>query len=207
MMNMLDYCLNAVQRNSLPDVEYRPGGILPSEMLAFISLCREQNVTNVVESGRSLGYSTRILAEAGFHVASIEINPNADADTSLKQFTNVKLHHADGVRLLPSLLQGRCAVILDGPKGVRALDIWESVKKHAVLGAIHDASKRTVEGVNGSRQPIADAGAWFTDDPVYVAATEQFDEPAWRKDYASRSEMTAHGFTLAIFRGEMWTGG
>lgn len=202
---MLTYCLDAIQIHSLPDVPYRPGGILPSEMLAFVALCKEQGVTNIVESGRHLGYSTTVLAEAGFELYSVDHEPIHDVDAEFMKYRNVRLFIGEAHRLVPQWIRHRCAVLLDGPKGIPALRLWQSVQNRAVLCGIHDASVNNANGPNPCRQPMTEAGAWFTDDPEYIAATEHLDTEAWQKDYTSRSEMTAQGFTLAMFKGDQWT--
>ena len=201
---MLDYCLKSIENVIPPAVSFRSGGILPSEMHAFVGICKAQSVTRVVESGRHLGYSTEYLAESGFEVFSIERVPVTSADQVLGMRSNVTLLNGDSIRALPTLIGDRCAVVLDGPKGLPALDLWKQVADRCVLGAIHDASKMNSEGINPCRSTFEAAGAWFTDDPEYVSATKSLDDEAWHADYTSREEMTAQGFTLAIFKGGQW---
>ena len=207
------------------EITYKPAGILPSEMALYCSLMTEQGIDIVIESGRRNGYSTEFLASwAESHlcrVMSVELSPQAEVDKRLHDNWShiLSCFTGDGTQIVAELVKEyavdrghRVAVLLDGPKGPAAYAVWESVKDQVAFGAIHDASRRIELGSgrgtapNPARDLFAAGGAWFTDDPEYLAMAAPMDESAWRGEYESRSELTAVGYTLAVFQGGKWWG-
>jgi hypothetical protein len=126
----------------------------------------------ILESGRARGKSTLILAccfpEA--RIISIEYDRQSEnapaAEAKLKPCTNVDLLYGDSREILPDRLQTGDAVLIDGPKGFRALklalDLLRTGKPCAVF--IHDfptgsPQRRFVERNWPS--------AFFGDDPLF----------------------------------------
>src|SRR5690606_23901300 len=139
----------------LQQTPYKSGGILPSELAAFLSLAEAREVDAIIESGRSLGYSTEVLANWSqsrqIPIHSIETHPIAIVDEELRfKYVDLSLHREDGLTAVPRLSQQyqRPAILLDGPKGEKALALWQSVSDHCVFGAVHDVSRRR-EGSQG----------------------------------------------------------
>lgn len=207
-------------RTIFEEIRYHPGGILPSELLAFCACLDLTDTRVLIESGRSLGFSTEVLAEfCELHrikFLSIDQSPEYEADKRLDRFDCLSLEKGDGRSMIPGLVAGhrldRCAVLCDGPKGLKALEVIESCINRITVGAIHDTSKKRF-GKNGTEDnPVRvhledncqNLTAFFTDDEDFVNEFEHLDERCWKNEYSSRREFTAGGFTLAIFRGLLW---
>ncbi|MEX0717774.1 MAG: glycosyltransferase [Planctomycetaceae bacterium] len=221
-----DRCRQAVQKHAASlrecvcSIGYRESGVLPSEMLLFAGLCAEQHVTRLFESGRKQGYSTRVLAavDPTRPVTSIEREPIADIDRELgTRHANLTLLVGDSDTLLPEAVNAaaqageRVAVLLDGPKGERALRLLEPLLPRLVFAAIHDASRdRRAPGGGTEPNPVRGRLAedehvvFFSDDDVYLEQWGELDRPAWEGSYADRDQLTRHGFTLAVIRGGRW---
>jgi Methyltransferase domain len=105
------------------------GGIWESEMLLFHATVQSFAPKQILESGRGRGKSTQLLARCFPHtrIVSVELDstsPNAAAaESKLRQYENVELVYGDARKILPERLQDGDAVLIDGPKGLRALDL------------------------------------------------------------------------------------
>ena len=122
------------------------GGIWESEMFLFYAAVRWCAPQQILESGRARGKSTLILArcfpESG--VVSVELDRGTDnaaaAEEKLRGCPNVELLYGDSRKLLPERLREGDAVLIDGPKGFRAvelaLEILRTGKPCAVF--VHD---------------------------------------------------------------------
>src|SRR4051812_48396074 len=105
------------------------GGIWESEMFLFWATARPLGPAQVLESGRARGKSTLILARCfpEAHIVSVELNaqtPNAAAaEAKLKPCPNVELLYGDSRQLMATRLGNGDAVLIDGPKGFRALKL------------------------------------------------------------------------------------
>ncbi len=103
------------------------GGIWESEMLVFFAAIKPYTPGQILESGRSRGKSTTILARCfpEARVISVELDPHSDnagvAEAKLKPYGNVTLLWGDSRQLLPQSLQPGDAVLIDGPKDFRAI--------------------------------------------------------------------------------------
>ena len=196
---------------------YEARGIPHSEMALIIDTCRRLDVEVFIESGRARGQSTYMLAKylPDVAVVSIDARPShpdeAFAVERLKGFGNVTLMHGDGSIVLPALAKqsvlGRTAVLCDGPKGLFAVGVIEKCLRHphVVAGFIHDM--RPVD--HGTPSPYRAAaqtvfpGAYFSDDPKYIAATSWMDAnvvaangPVGPKQQA---EFGSYGPTVGVF--------
>ena len=194
------------------DVEYQGGGVLPSEMSAFAAMCVCAGVTVVIESGRRKGYSTECLGKMPVSAFSIEISPRSDEDDRIAKKCHVSLLNGNAISMLPALVakhpNERIALLLDGPKGPKALELFDRVKSKIVFAAFHDISKKIEhpgELVDNPSRPIFEKrDAWFTDEPEYLTAWAHLDKHAWSHfdKYKSRADMTYAGFTLAFLQGD-----
>ena len=110
-------------------VDYNPGGILPSEMLFFVALCKSQGVDLIVESGRKRGFSTEVLARSfpTTEIVSIERRPRTDLDKRFDSYDNVQLITGDAetelARISSRFHYRRAALLVDGPKDDAAFDL------------------------------------------------------------------------------------
>ncbi len=105
------------------------GGIWESEMFLFYAAVQPLAPKQILESGRARGKSTMILA-SGFpesQIVSVEFDrtsPNAAAaEEKLQSFSNVELLYGDSREILPKRLQPGDAILIDGPKEFRALEL------------------------------------------------------------------------------------
>jgi predicted O-methyltransferase YrrM len=149
------------------------GGIGPRGMFFFYAVVRRFAPNQILESGRMRGGSTLMLARCfpKARIVSVEFDrdPNhaAVAEAKLKPYANVELLYGDSREILPRRLQAGAAVLIDGPKGFRALKLalrlLRTGKPCAVL--IHDfyqgqPARKFVE----RHWP----GAFFSDDPAFA---------------------------------------
>lgn len=188
---------------TLTAVAPQPSGIMPSEMLAFCALCRDQGVEVVIESGRKHGYSTEVLARClwACEINSIEQSPIAASDARL-DFDNLYLVTGSGLSLVPQVTPHRrpSAVLLDGPKGHAAIALLNQVADRIAFGAVHDLCAG-----NEARLACAGRDVWYTDDPEFVAEFGHLDEFWWRNGgYSSRAEMVRESFCFGFFKGKQW---
>ena len=119
---------------------YQPKGIFFSELFLFLRACDAAFVDQVIESGVKHGMSTRVLAAVyGGHVISIDQRfPRA-----FQAPAGVRLVRGDARVELPRLLaaaRGRVAVLIDGPKGRKALVLKDACLAYpgVHLVGIHD---------------------------------------------------------------------
>lgn len=128
------------------EVPYQPKGIFYSELYLFVSACSDHGVNLILESGVKHGISTQILAR---------IYPGAvmsiDRSFEIAPPAGVQFIPGDACIALPELIarhpDHRIGVLIDGPKGERALRL-----KNVCLGypnvrvvAIHDVARGSGE--------------------------------------------------------------
>lgn len=190
------------------DVKPVDGGILASEMLLFLASVKHFGIRNVIESGRRNGYSTAILGECIercllLSLASIEIDPIAEVDDVLEmKYRHLALIKGDGERDVPKMYSRMSlptALLLDGPKGPKAANLAD--RCNPPLFAIHDCHRWSGSGVENPWRKEAEKrypNAIFSDDDLWLEEFSDLDIPHWKRDYSSRSEMTAAGFTLMV---------
>ena len=209
--------LTRVELEAIAAEPYEERGIPHSEMALIIDTCRRLGIEVFIESGRARGQSTYMLAKYLPNVAihSIDARPGhpdeAVARERLKGFANVTLYHGDGTQALPVLVKRsaprKTAVLCDGPKGLFAVAVIEKCLRdpHVLAGFAHDM--RPID--HGRPSPYRAAaqavfpGAFFSDDPEYVAATSWMDAkvveangPVGPKQQA---EFGSYGPTLGVF--------
>lgn len=203
---------------------FEPRGVFNSEMAAVIALCRAMKADVVVESGRARGHSTLLLAKhldpgVTIHTFDRERGPDAiHAESKLAPFPNLHLHYGDSRLAIPALIAGlsgkRVALLIDGPKDKKALDLLSDclVKSDAVIVAfVHDLPQfAEATPSEGRRWAERYFGApWFTDDPEYVARFEFLDAPVrdaadagrvrWQPYSHGEGTQVSYGPTLGVF--------
>lgn len=118
---------------------YENKGIFYSELFLFLSSCSFYNVETIIESGTYKGYATRILADA-WHTPIHTI----DRTQVLKTEGNIIAYEGEAPTIIPSLMVLKCdtkiGVLIDGPKGHKALDLKDYLFQHPQVQvvAIHD---------------------------------------------------------------------
>jgi hypothetical protein len=105
------------------------GGIWESEMFLFYAAVKPLTPKQILESGRARGKSTLILARCfpESQIVSVEFDQQSEnaaaAEEKLKPFSNVDLLYGDSRKVLPQRLQAGDAVLIDGPKEFRAVEL------------------------------------------------------------------------------------
>jgi hypothetical protein len=148
------------------------GGIWESEMFLFFAAVQPYSPRQVLESGRARGKSTLILARCfpEARIISVELERDSAtapaAEAKLKPFSNVELLYGDSRQILPERLQPGDAVLIDGPKEFRgvelALELLRTGKPCAVF--VHDFPPGSAWRRFAERHwPMA----FFGDDPLF----------------------------------------
>jgi predicted O-methyltransferase YrrM len=175
------------------------GGIWESEMLLFYAAVAPLGPKQILESGRARGKSTALLAACfpQCQIISVEFDresPNAAAaEAKLRSYSNVQLVYGDSREILPSRVEPGDAVLIDGPKDFRALELaidLLSTGKPSILFA-HDFPAGSIW-----RKFIEQhwPDAFFGDDPVF----DQFGELDQERDPRPPGHGRGYG-TFAIF--------
>ena len=148
------------------------GGIWESEMLLFYAAVKPLAPKQILESGRARGKSTLILARSfpNARVVSVEYERESEnapaAEAKLTEESNVELLYGDSREILPQRLESGDAVLIDGPKDFRALelaiDLLRTGKPCAVF--IHDFPPKSPQRKFVERNF---PNAFFGDDPLF----------------------------------------
>ena len=186
--------------------------MLPSEMLLFASVCVEQGITHVIESGRKFGFSTEVLSKCGrFELCSIDNDPIEKTDVHLKShYPRLKILKGDGNRLVPHLVSelngNRIAVLLDGPKNITGCKILKEIKQDIVLAGIHDVCKGNQKGgLNPGRITLeTEYDTFFSDDADLLQEFGEIDEKFLFPSYSSHSELLSDSCVLGVVKGGCW---
>jgi predicted O-methyltransferase YrrM len=164
-----DFC------NAISDLQRESGfgGIGPRGMFFFYAAVRPCAPRQILESGRMRGGSTLMLARCfpQARIVSVEFDRDpvhaAVAESRLKPYANVELLYGDSRDILPERLEPGDAVLIDGPKGFRALklalQLLRTGKPCAVL--IHDFYPREPARKFVERYW---PNAFFSDDPAFA---------------------------------------
>ena len=105
------------------------GGIWESEMFLFFAAVQWCAPRQILESGRARGKSTLILARCfpESRIISVELDGGTNnaiaAEEKLNSCPNVELLYGDSRNVLPQRLQEGDAVLIDGPKDFRAVEL------------------------------------------------------------------------------------
>ena len=212
---------------------YRSGGIFVSEMAIAQYLVQKLDCNFVIESGRYEGYSTEILAKnfPEKTIYSFELRQNQvqkELDQQFKNYSNLTLLYGNSSIAIPRLCkeiaqsnpdQG-IAVLLDGPKGIRAIHLARKVirsNKNVKLIMIHDMRKTNL-GKPSIARYVADlcfARVLFTDDLTLPHWIKTLDGPVfnynsvvnnWQPFQKDFERTSSYGPTLAIIFPSIWDG-
>lgn len=134
----------------------------------------------IVESGRALGISTALLSRCYPETSVVSIehdlrSPDTKAALEyLRDYSNVSCIFGDSRQLLPELTQTGDVVVIDGPKGLRALKLAFKVIKQSKprFVFIHD-SPRGSPIRKFMEKHIPDA--IYSDDPEFLSRAAYLD--------------------------------
>jgi predicted O-methyltransferase YrrM len=174
------------------------GGIWESEMFLFYAAVHPYEPAQILESGRARGKSTVTLARCfpNARIVSVEFDRHSAnataAEAKLKSYSNVELLYGDSRRLLPERLQGGDAVLIDGPKDFRALELALELLRTGTPCAvfIHDFPP------NAPWRKFVERHwpqAFFGDDPLFESfrALDEGRDPRER-----RQDQPNHGYGI-----------
>lgn len=134
-------------------VPYESKGILYSEILFLVACLRDVRFDRIVESGRARGQSTLLLSKAfpKKKVLSVEYSEKSPdvpiAAARLADCKNVNLLFGDARKVLPRIVQDDDIVVIDGPKGYRALRLALRLLTEGKVSNVflHDLTRDTPE--------------------------------------------------------------
>jgi hypothetical protein len=164
-----------------------------------------QRVEHVYESGRANAMSTQWLAHYGYRVTSYETAPVEDVDDKLRREygSSVELVCADGMAMVEPVEESfnggaRIGVLLDGPKGAKALMLAKKLQPFVALVAIHD-----MDAKHPSRRRADEMGAIYSQDFDESPEGMELNAGWWEGTYSSPLEYS-RVCTMALIRGEQW---
>ncbi len=167
------------------------GGIWESELLLFYAAVQPFAPKQILESGRARGKSTAVLARcfSETRIVSVELDsasPNAAAaEAKLASYGNVELVYGDSRQILPQRLQRGDAVLIDGPKEFRALELALELLRtgKACTVFVHDFPPRAPWRRWVERRW---RDAFFGDDPMFESFRTLDNERDPRRDQRRR---------------------
>ena len=168
---------------------YQIKGIFNSELLMIITIAKELNIEQIIESGRARGQSTEIIGrfaiDNNIEFKSIESHNGGDdaeyAEERMKRMPGIKLLYGDSFDLMPKLIEDKKTLILiDGPKGSNMWKLFNIMNRIPGVAGIflHDTYKNHSNRKNLQREY---PGKFITtDDPVYVKNYSFLDYDCWK---------------------------
>ena len=172
----------------IKDVPYENKGIFNSEMLLFCALSNYFKVSEIWESGRARGQSTKIIAEiykgTDVKIHSIELLKDTEdseiAEKRLKDYTNLDIKYGQSKIIIPENInkQKNTSVLIDGPKGMEAINLAGKLLENTnvKLVFLHDYHKDSpLRKVVKERFP----NSFFTDNNDYVEEFKDLDDNCW----------------------------
>jgi len=215
--NLKQYCLQSMRSHTrikqiVQDVTPKGGGMLPSEMLLFASVCVEQGITHVIESGRKLGFSTEVLCKCGcFEIWSIDNDPIEESDATLKNlYPELKILRGNGNKMVASLVSElnvrRIAVLLDGPKNTTGCKVFKRIKQNITIAGIHDVCKKNELGeLNPGRITLETKhDSFFSDDTDLLKEFGEIDAEFLHPSYSCHSDLLPYSCVLGVAKGGKW---
>jgi len=187
---IIDICQKTEKKfkKIIKNISYEKKGIFNSEMLMFVSIVESLGIKNIIESGRARGQSTKVICEffnnPNYKIDSIEYYKyNKDAIIAMRrlhQYKNLNLHFGDALGLIPKILKNECCILLDGPKGDKALKLAASLFKNPFVRAvfIHDVHKDSPH-----RMVMENLFnyTFFSDDEDFIKRFKYLDKDCWIK--------------------------
>lgn len=189
-------------------VPYERKGVLFSEMF-FLYLCaRSAGPRRILESGRARGQSTLLLALCfpELPIVSLEHDPaSPDASVAaerLRAYPNVELRFGDAMQVLPAIAREGDVVLIDGPKGFRALRLALGLLSQGRIAMVflHDMTAGTRERTFLERRLPA---TLYSDDARFAAVAHTLDAAAADIPAGLRWDSAAprpYGYGMACLR-------
>ena len=137
----------------MSDLSWQRKGIFFTEALAFIAMCKMNNINTIIESGVRNGDSTEIwLKYFGDNIKlySVDLMKHGDdvgaAINRLSHYKNLEFKQGDGEKVVPGIVHilpqdARVGILLDGPKEFGAMRISRrcfAASDRVKFTAIHD---------------------------------------------------------------------
>lgn len=139
-------------RKRTQSLGYRPKAIFPSEMFIFATQAKHWKIDHIVESGVGYGGSTSYLIKLfpNIKISCVDNDRYRQFDRVKillkRQTPNIELFKGESVKLLPRIVRKsrakRIAVLIDGPKRQRAVELANHLKRDRRVRfvAVHDLS-------------------------------------------------------------------
>ncbi len=192
---------------AMAGIDYESKGVLFSEMLFVEIGARLAGARRLLESGRARGQSTLILARRfpGVPIVSYEFDARSPdvpiAQARLAGCRDVELRFGDATRELPALAAAGDAVLVDGPKGFRAVRLALALLTGGRVDTVfvHDMCVGTPE-----RRFLDECvpGVFCSDDARYVRLAHRLDArcadaiPPERR-HEALGDRPGYGFSMA----------
>lgn len=181
------------------EIAYEDRGIFFSELLFLRAAADGIKPLQVLESGRARGVSTNLLCSLfpDSRVISLEYEYKHQdamyAERALAHHRNLALLYGDSTVVLPELLLPGDIVLIDGPKGMAAVNLalrsLATGRPAAVF--IHDCF-RGQKGRKFLDQHVPTA--FYSDDSQFVANFRHLDDAIWKgKRVSSQDEKYGSG--------------
>jgi len=169
------------------DVDPVIKGVLFSEILFLQASLGGRAPSQILESGRAQGQSTKLLSLCfpDSQVISVEHNSSSpDATIALERLAalpNVAPLFGDSRIVLPALVQQNSIALIDGPKGLRALPLAVRLLATGKVRAVylHDFYQGLPERRYIERHI---PGVFFSDNPDFVRQSKHLDGPCWTRN-------------------------
>lgn len=168
-------------QQAIEDLPWTPRGVSYGDMLFAHAVIEDLSPPKIVESGRAQGQSTLILSilYPDTPIISVERKPDHPDEKialeRLKNRKNVDCRYGDARKVLPKVVGHGDAVMIDGPKGFRALKLIYRLLKHngPSVAFLHDCGRGTAIRDYIERHC---PGAFFADDPRFLERYGALDE-------------------------------
>lgn len=177
-------CLIPEFRERIHGAPYEIKGVLFSEMLFLAATVGDSCPARIFESGRARGISTFWLGSLfpKSQIISVELDKDSPdveyAARILAPLDNVDCRFGDACRILSSEVSAQDIVMIDGPKGWRALRLAFRLLSYNRPRAVflHDCHRGSLERTFLDRRVPE---AFYSDQPDFVEATREVDAPCW----------------------------
>ena len=167
------------------NVPYEAMGVQNSEVLFLLASLGAHRPSQVLESGRARGQSTLLIGRClpDVPVRSVEFDggsPNEEfAASRLADLSNVELLVGDSREILPQILKPGDVVVIDGPKGWRAIKLALRLLTtgDATFVFVHDCNELSEERRFFERHLPATI---YSDHPDWISAHGDLDPLRYR---------------------------
>jgi len=211
MNQFIELCVEKRDKFSSLLAGYSMRGILHSEMLLFVTHLDYFGIEHVIESGRAEGQSTKIIAK---WISNKTRFDSIDIEKEKKDYSqyNVNIHQGNSISTIPKLLSNKkTAILIDGPKGEKALELAKKLLKHKNIAfvALHDFHKDTYVRNEAEKLGMHSSAS---DDFLFVERFHDLDAECWSVIYKKNKwlpydrngqKMTSYGPTLLFLYNEI----